>query len=56
MKDKHKFSNPAQLKEHFEIKYNPLPEGKVDSPRDAFKPMKGKDRPHMHNKINECDH
>lgn len=41
--------------EHWEMQYNPLPEG-TDHPSDAFSPKIASKRPCTHNKVNKEDH
>ncbi len=40
---------------HWQMNRNLTPDGRCDA-KTAFDPTKGKDRPTMHVKTNECDH
>jgi hypothetical protein len=56
-KEPHTYSAHRDMSQHWEQKYDPTPRGKSDpSGIRNFDPMPSKDRPHTHQKINECDH
>ena len=48
-------SGRAVPNEQWQMNMNLTPDGHPN-PREAFNPMKGKDRPCTHVKTNECDH
>lgn len=51
-----KGNGPAVPQTHWEQNLNLTPAGIPNTPAGAFLPMRGRDRPQPHVKVNECDH